>query len=124
MACRNRQEEGEKKDFAVNRPRFVTAILIALTLLGCSKPSSTASQAPPDAVRGKQIFAMHCSSCHGATGREGGATGPAITGERQYKNLDAVIIWIKNPSPRMPKLYPDPLNDRDVTDVAAFVETL
>ncbi len=111
-------------DVAVNKLGFVTAVFVAIVLFGCTKPSGTASQAPPDAVRGKEIFADHCSSCHGATGREGGSTGPALTGEPKHMNLDAAIVWIKNPAAPMPKLYPDPLSERDVTDVAAYVETL
>jgi mono/diheme cytochrome c family protein len=106
----------------VNKPGFLTAAFLALTVFGCSKAGDTASQAP-DAGRGKDIFAAHCSSCHGASGH-GGANGPAITGERQHMNLNAAIAWIKNPAAPMPKLYPDPLSDRDVADVAAYVETL
>jgi mono/diheme cytochrome c family protein len=106
----------------VNKLGFLTAALLALAMFGCSKPSSSASQAP-DAVRGKDIFEAHCSSCHGTSG-EGGTNGPAITGERQHLNLNAAIAWIKNPAAPMPKLYPDPLSDRDVADVAAYVETL
>jgi hypothetical protein len=44
--------------------------------------------------------------------------------ERSRKDLDAAVAWIKNPAPPMPKLYPSPLSDRDVEDVAAFIEKL
>lgn len=76
-----------------------------------------------DAAHGKQIFAANCASCHGATGTEGGV-GPSLKGEKSRKNYQQAIAWIKNPQPPMPKLYPSPLSEKDVDDVAAFVETL
>lgn len=76
-----------------------------------------------DASRGKQLFMGACMKCHGA---DGGAPviGPALVNEKARKNLDAVIAVIKNPSPPMPKLYPEPFSDKDVSDIAAYVETL
>jgi len=87
--------------------------------------ASTAVAAAPSApVRhGRALFGQNCSSCHGATGTEGGA-GPSLAGERSRKNLAAAIAWIENPQPPMPKLYPAPLSQRDVEDVAAYVESL
>jgi mono/diheme cytochrome c family protein len=76
-----------------------------------------------DPAHGKEIFTKNCSSCHGATGNEGGV-GPSLKNEKSRKNTAAAIAWIKNPKPPMPKLYPSPLSDRDVADVAAYVESL
>ncbi len=78
--------------------------------------------APGDAGHGKQIFMQDCSSCHGAHGE--GGIGPALTNESSRKNLAAAIAWIEDPKPPMPKLYPSPLTEKDVTDVATFVESL
>jgi mono/diheme cytochrome c family protein len=129
---------------------FLAAAAIAATIAaGCSKGSdqsssssstTTSSSAPAttgamaassgapggatgDAAHGKQIFAANCASCHGATGTEGGV-GPSLKGEKSRKNYQQAIAWIKNPQPPMPKLYPSPLSEKDVDDVAAFVETL
>jgi mono/diheme cytochrome c family protein len=84
---------------------------------------AAAGGAMGDAAHGKQIFTANCSSCHGATGTEGGV-GPSLKGEKGRKNYEQAIAWIKNPQPPMPKLYPSPLNEKDVDDVAAYVETL
>lgn len=81
------------------------------------------SAAQGDPVRGKTIFTGNCASCHGATGTEGGI-GPSLKNEKSRKNYDATIAWIHNPSPPMPKLWPTPLGDKDVQDVAAYVQSL
>ncbi|MGD1067043.1 MAG: cytochrome c [Vulcanimicrobiaceae bacterium] len=116
--------------------------LAALVALGCSKgsdqSSSSGSPAPGattaaagsaapvalgDVAAGKQIFTANCSTCHGATGREGGI-GPSLTNEKSRKNFDQTVAWIHNPTPPMPKLWPSPLNDKNVADVAAYVQSL
>lgn len=68
------------------------------------------------------VFAQYCSACHGATGE--GGIGPALKAESAKKSLNEVTAFIKNPKEPMPKLYPAPLSDQDVDDVAAFVQTL
>lgn len=75
-----------------------------------------------NAAHGKALFAANCSACHGASGE--GGVGPKLQGEKSRKNLAQVVAQIKNPAPPMPKLYPSPLSDKDVNDLAAFVETL
>ena len=85
--------------------------------------SASSSSAMGDAAHGKQIFSTNCASCHGATGHEGGV-GPSLTNEKSKKNYQQTIAWIHNPQPPMPKLWPSPLNDKDVQDVAAYVQSL
>jgi ubiquinol-cytochrome c reductase cytochrome c subunit len=72
---------------------------------------------------GRRIFSENCATCHGQTGTEGGV-GPSLRGERQRKNYDATIVWIKNPLPPMPTLYPSILSETEVDDVAAYVQSL
>ena len=92
-----------------------------------SSAMSAASSAPAgamgDAGHGKSIFTANCASCHGATGTEGGV-GPSLKNEKSRKNYAQTVAWIKNPQPPMPKLYPSPLAEKDVDDVAAFVQSL
>lgn len=88
-----------------------------------SASSSSGGAAMGDAAHGKQIFSTNCASCHGATGKEGGV-GPSLTNEKSKKDYQATIAWIHNPQPPMPKLWPSPLNDKDVQDVAAYVQSL
>jgi mono/diheme cytochrome c family protein len=85
-------------------------------------PSAAGTGAPPAADHGAQVYAASCASCHGAQGQ--GGFGPSLHNEHSRKDLDAAVAWIKNPAPPMPKLYPSPLSDRDVQDVAAFIEKL
>jgi len=82
-----------------------------------------ASAATP-AEHGKAVFAQYCTACHGKAAE--GGIGPALTGEAARKNAEQVAAFVKSPTPNgpMPKLYPAPLNDQDVADVATFVETL
>jgi mono/diheme cytochrome c family protein len=88
-----------------------------------STTTTSSSSTPGDAAHGKTIFSQNCASCHGATGREGGV-GPSLTNEKSRKNYDQTVAWIKNPQPPMPKLFPSPLAEKDVDDVAAYVQTL
>lgn len=76
-----------------------------------------------DAAHGKQIFTQNCAQCHGAIGTEGGI-GPSLKSEKSRKDTAAAVAWIKNPQAPMPKLYPSVLNEKDVADVAAYVESL
>jgi mono/diheme cytochrome c family protein len=102
---------------------------IVLPCAGSPAPAAaTIGEAPAgagagDPAHGKTIFGANCATCHGATGTEGGV-GPSLKNEKSRKDLAAAIAWIKNPQPPMPKLYPSPLGEKDVTDVASYVETL
>jgi len=131
--------------------RYVSVLaglaIVATLSAGCSKRESSESSSPMakgpitdsgstglrpvagqkvaagDPKHGMAIFGQNCSSCHGAAGA-GGGIGPSLKGEKGRKDMNAAIAWIKNPAPPMPKLYPAPLNEGDVADVAAYVETL
>jgi mono/diheme cytochrome c family protein len=95
------------------------ALLLAAAALA---PIGCASSGAPDPTRGKHLFAQNCAICHGHQGA--GAEAPALKGEATRKNAAELEAWIKKPAPPMPKLYPSPLSDKDVTDVAAYVEQL
>jgi mono/diheme cytochrome c family protein len=114
--------------------RFVATLVAlaccGLAAAGCSHSgaTSTAATATPvaitgDARAGQQLFAANCVACHGATGVEGGI-GPSLKNERVRKDEAQAIAWIKDPLPPMPKLYPVPLTDADVANLAAYVESL
>ncbi len=90
-------------------------------------PATTAATQPPvaaigDAAHGKQLYMQSCSTCHGVAGQ--GSIGPSLQNEASRKNLAQTIAWIENPKPPMPKLYPGSLNDKDVLDIATYVESL
>jgi mono/diheme cytochrome c family protein len=121
-----------------NQARFLSVVASLTGVLAVAAGSSSfatstspssavqvvaAAPAAGDAANGKKLFAANCASCHGATGTEGGV-GPSLKGEKSKKNTAATIAWIKNPKAPMPKLYPSPLSEKDVSDVAAYVESL
>jgi len=104
-------------------------VVILTTGLAKDEPKivAVANDAPQGAAaapgeHGKSVFAQYCSACHGASGE--GGIGPALKNEAAKKNAEQVEAFVKNPVSPMPKLYPAPLGDKDVADVAAFVETL
>jgi alcohol dehydrogenase (cytochrome c) len=68
---------------------------------------------------GEKVFRL-CAACHGMHG-EGGAGANLQTSKR---DLAGIIAYIKSPTGAMPKLYPAPLSDADVSAVAAYVMTL
>jgi ubiquinol-cytochrome c reductase cytochrome c subunit len=124
---------------------FAACALVALLISGCAKGGSeadssatkgpitdtasnglkqnpVAANAMGDAVHGKEMYAQNCASCHGVNAQ--GGMGPNLHHEKARKNYQATIAWIKNPQPPMTKLYPAPLSESDVADVAAYVQTL
>jgi len=121
----------------MNRVLAVAVVVLAgATFAGCSKASHSdvtisSPDVSPSAIfgeagdthHGRTIFGNNCSMCHGSTGEEGGV-GPSLRGESRRKSPGATVAWIENPDPPMPKLYPAPLSRQDVSDVAAYVQTL
>jgi mono/diheme cytochrome c family protein len=76
-----------------------------------------------DVARGEAVFHKNCSVCH-ANASAGSGVGPPLAGEKKRRNYDQTVAWIKQPEPPMPKLFPYPLSERDVADVAAYVQSL
>jgi mono/diheme cytochrome c family protein len=122
---------------------LVASLFTVLLIAGCTKGSestattttATAANAPAagrtaattsgDAVHGKTLFSANCAQCHGVAGAgTKGGVFPVLVGERKKKNLAATVAWIKNPQPPMPKYYPGTLSEKDVADVAAYVQAL
>lgn len=78
---------------------------------------------PGDAKAGAKVFAANCESCHGAGGKNG-TVGPTLAG--QGLKAAQVAYMVRNPQAidkesAMPKL---PVPDKDLADVAAYVESL
>lgn len=76
----------------------------------------------PDLARGRQIYAMSCGACHGASGQ--GGEGPPLRGIAARYTQAQAVAYILDPKPRMPRLYPEPLGAQDVADAAAYALTL
>jgi len=103
---------------------LLAGALVVSLAAGCAHATvSAAEPAVGNVERGKALFATNCSTCHGATGVEGGV-GPSLRGESRRKDLDATIVWIHHPQPPMPALYPSPLTADEVVDIATYVQSL
>jgi mono/diheme cytochrome c family protein len=113
--------KGSDQSTTTTSTSATTTAPVATSTTVVASTSRMAAQGDP--ARGKTIFAANCASCHGATGTEGGV-GPSLKNEKSRKNYEQTIAWIHNPTPPMPKLWPSPLNDKDVQDVAAYVQSL
>ncbi|MGE0822597.1 MAG: PQQ-binding-like beta-propeller repeat protein [Candidatus Binatia bacterium] len=74
----------------------------------------------PDADRGKELYGKNCAACHGNRGE--GGSGPSLKDLKSKLDVAATINWIENPSAKMPRLYPSPLDAQAVVDVAAYVQ--
>ena len=68
---------------------------------------------------GKAIYSGNCAVCHGTVGE--GGVGPSLLGAKERLGFDTIVDRVTNPLPKMPKL---PLGEREVKDVAEYVETL
>lgn len=109
---------------------LVAAALAALAASGCARSNQPTSAGNNETngiafgstERGKQVFAATCQACHGAGGS--GGIGPSLIGERHRKDYEATVAWIRDPAPPMPHLYPAPLSQQDVEDVATYVQSL
>jgi mono/diheme cytochrome c family protein len=98
-----------------------TTVAPAATSAGGATASGKLSgSAQGDAAHGKTIFAKNCAQCHGT---EGGV-GPLLKNEKSRKTYAQTVAWIKDPQTPMPKLFPDTLGEKDVADVAAYVQSL
>ncbi len=88
----------------------------AAPLVSAPATSSLAS------ASGAEIYGKICANCHGGNGE--GSIGPALKGLAARMDLAKTIQWIENPSAKMPKLYPELLNEQAVKNVAAYVQGL
>lgn len=73
---------------------------------------------------GALLFRQHCSACHGTTGKEEDMPGPSLHYESARMDFQSTVSWIQDPMPPMPKLYPSPLSEKDVHDIAAYVQSI
>lgn len=95
-----------------------TLILYKLGGKGDSKLVSTTTDS--GTVSGSTVYGKVCSACHGGSGE--GGVGPSLKGLSARLSLDKTVEWIKNPSAKMPKLYPSILDEASVKAVAAHVQ--
>ena len=79
---------------------------------------------PPDADRGKNVYAARCVSCHGPSGNGLGLTYPPLWGPQSFNDkagmsrMDRIVPFVKA---AMPQNSPGSLTDQEAADVAAFI---
>jgi alcohol dehydrogenase (cytochrome c) len=98
--------------------------IVIMALPASSATAGSSDEAPDTAAaaaiqHGRTLYAQDCSVCHGAGGE--GGTAPGLKNLGQRRTLEATVDWLKDPKPPMPKLFPSPLSEQDVRDVAAFI---
>jgi len=113
--------------------RDVVAVILLLVLACACVPAAsaksgeiagTATTLGGDREAGARVYTANCATCHGATGKEGGAIGPSLRNENERMDFGATVSWIEDPQPPMPVLYPKILTQKEVRDVAAYVQSL
>lgn len=109
----------------------IAALLVMLAVAGCTTASAQRQDVSAgmgatvggDRNAGYEVFAANCATCHGANG-EGGSVGPSLRGESSRLDYGALVSWIEDPQPPMPRLYPKLLTNEEVRAAAAYVESL
>jgi len=76
----------------------------------------------PDAKAGQKVYGSVCAACHGGAGE--GGIGPNLVGVKDRMDSAKIVEWIKNPSSKMPRLFPSMLNKQAVHDVAEYLQGL
>lgn len=81
---------------------------------------------PGDAARGRELYAENCEQCHGA-GATGGAVGPGefrVAPTLMQATVFQVAEAVRSGPGIMPAFGPGVLSDRDVNDIARYVNVL
>jgi len=111
---------------------FVFVALVLAACAGCAHggtqtaAAGTAASAGPtfgNRSRGAEVFRANCAVCHAVDATSGGI-GPSLAGENHRKDYEQTVAWIEDPDPPMPKLFPAPLSQQNVEDVATYVQSL
>lgn len=99
----------------------VWAVVLAFALTSPAKDeqqTATPVTVLGDPLRGDQLFAENCASCHGDDGT-GGGIGPTLAGAEV--SLDEARSTIENGSGVMPAGL---VSGQDLEDVLAYLETI
>jgi alcohol dehydrogenase (cytochrome c) len=100
---------------AIGRPSVV--------IMQADLPPAAASSNAINPQHGLQVYQHGCLGCHATDGE--GIRGFSLKNIKQRMNADQLISRIRNPTPPMPRVFPEPLDDddlRDLRDLAAYLE--
>jgi mono/diheme cytochrome c family protein len=99
-----------------------TLVALALSTFASMLAIPVDAASPGDPARGKELYGEVCASCHGQSGE--GGVGPRLQDLHTRRDTASTVEWIKQPSPKMPRFYPNALDDQDVLDLAAYLAKL
>ena len=94
------------------------------SLMAASAIAQTPASSPAagNAENGKKLFVTYlCWSCHGSSGRAGGAA-PAIT--PSTRSAEDLIKYVRKPRGAMPPYTSKSISERELTDIAAYLRTI
>jgi mono/diheme cytochrome c family protein len=95
-----------------------------LVLVLCMSFAAAVPASAADVIKGAQIYARHCASCHGPSGISVMPGAPHLArGERMMQPDLALLTALKAGKNAMPA-YIGILADRDILDVIAYSRTL
>jgi len=94
--------------------------LLALFMLAFGSGTSRAA----DTIKGGELYAVHCASCHGASGISVMPNAPSFARSESLLQPDLLLLTsIKNGRNAMPA-YQGILSDGNILDVIVFLRTL
>lgn len=77
-----------------------------------------------DTIKGGELYAVHCASCHGASGISVMPNAPNFARSESLLQPDLLLLTsIKNGKNAMPA-YQGILSDHDIMDVVVYLRTL
>ena len=100
--------------------RFTLGLLISAAALWAQAPAA----APPgDAEHGRKLFESYgCYQCHGREAQGGLGTGPRL-GPKPIA-FASVQKYIRQPTGQMPPYTAKVVNDKDLADIYAFLQSV
>jgi mono/diheme cytochrome c family protein len=100
--------------------RNVELGLFVFFLLALDSSTSRAA----DTIKGGELYAVHCASCHGASGTSVMPNAPNFAQGENLLQPDPILLKsIKNGKNAMPA-YQGILSDHDILDVIVYLRTL
>ena len=109
---------------------LTVAVLASLTPVAGALAQSTGTQSPAsasapaaNATNGKRVyFTDGCFYCHGTTGAGGGNAGPRLA--PNPLSLEGVKAKLRTASGRMPVYSPAVLQDPEIADIVAYLQSI
>jgi alcohol dehydrogenase (cytochrome c) len=94
---------------------------VVVMTLDPDKPATATNVTAPvrAAENGRRLYGQVCQSCHGPDGNM--IADHKLGNLRARRDLASTIAYLKDPKAPMPKLFPDLLDEKSVTDVATWV---